>query len=146
VASLLAAESLFAIWPRIAKWDLVRWLALALTVATALVAFGPVDPHGGEVPDIVQFAPCLRAQRADEPVLYVDRRMTMNFQAAVIFHGGSIARRVTSDEVLARLRSGAERVVAVAPKNGERWPPGMARRVLVEGIDTDLVEVTLAPR
>ncbi|MCE9638462.1 MAG: glycosyltransferase family 39 protein [Planctomycetes bacterium] len=141
--SILAAESIVAIWPRVAGPSLRNALFGSLLVGTLLVTFGPIDPHGGEIPDAVLFEPCLRTQHALEPILFVGQRVPKRFQAAAIFHCDTIVDAIPVKVLRERvLRDG--RVVCVAPRDLPSWPDDLSRRVLVAGESDDLVEVTPA--
>jgi 4-amino-4-deoxy-L-arabinose transferase-like glycosyltransferase len=145
-ASVFAAWSLLHIWPRIARWDLVRGVGCLAAAGTALIAFGPLQPHGEEVPDVVVFEPGLRTQSAMEPVLWLGEKVPRTLQAAAIFYADTTVRPLPPHEARTRLSAGARRIVALLPHEDGVVPAGVATRPLIRGRESDLVELTLAGR
>lgn len=139
--SLLAAHSLVTLLPRV-PWRrapaAAGWLAAAGLV---FVLAWPGSLRSDEVPDVVRYAPALRAGGAMDPPLYYGENIPRSEQAAAIFYLDRTLRDVDEAEAARRVIHGGSLTVVAFPGR-QKWPPGVAAEVLERGANLDLVRLT----
>ncbi len=141
--SLLAAHSLVTLLPRI-HWARAPAAIAGLVAAGALfVAAWPGSLRSGEMPDVVAFAPALRARGAASPPCFLGRRVPGRDQEAAVFYLDTRIVALEGPVLRERLARDGSTLV-LARKGRSRWPTGIEAVRLESGEDVDLLEVRLA--